>query len=192
MKPSFLAGMKPSFSAGKPSQRVSSVNRAISRELGLKIGGDPMPHLFGLADAGQQREHCFDQPALFSRTATTEFEGRRVARLGVEASIAEQHGARCRDFDRGMEQAVIGIGGSPDPADDLSQVIHRLAALGADSPAMIGNACPSKLLRAATPTHRMDQFHAVVIGEAEQAWLGQEPSAPNPLRLQASKQRDRW
>ena len=129
-------------------------------KVGLEIRLKLMPHLLHVAHHGEHGKDGLDQHPLVALPATAYFQVGRVALLGVESGIAEDHAMAFEGF-------------------------HQRAA---DDPPVVGNALGRPLLPVAPIAHRMDQFDAVGIDHAEQAGLGEEQQSPLPLVAQPPEQ----
>ena len=147
-----------------------------------------MPHLLHVAHHGEHGKDGLDQHPLVALPATAYFQVGRVALLGVEPGVAEDHTMALEGLDQRVEPSVVGVRGCPGPADDLPQVVDRKAQFASDNPTVVGDAGFRPLLRVAAVAHRVDQFDAVGIDHAEQAGLGEEQQRPLPVVAQPPEQ----
>ena len=136
--------------------------------MGLKVFSDAVPHLLGVAGHRQHRQDGLNQHPVVPLAPVADFQVGRVSLGGVETRVREQHRAAVEHVEQGADPSVMGIGGSPDPADDLPEVVNHLAPLGPHDPAVVGDPGVAELLGAVPPAHRVDQLDAVAVHDAQQ------------------------
>lgn len=178
-------GTNPS-SLGVTDQKIESRRHQPDRR--LKIVGEAMPHVLGMADHGQHRQDGLDEHPVVPFATAADLQTGWIAMDRVKTRSREQYGVIVEPVKQRAKSGVVSVGGRPDPAHDFAEMIDHDTPLRADDPAMVGNSGLAELLGAAAPADRMDQFDAIAVHNAQPRELRQEPEGQLPMGLQAAEE----
>ena len=118
-------------------------------EARLKIRPAPMHHFFEVAHDGQHREHGLHEHTVLPRAALTQFEIGGIAFGGMEAGITQDYRPFFKLANQPLKGIIRDIGGGTRPPHDQPPLIEQQTEFAAANPAVIGEAFPADLLRAA-------------------------------------------
>src|SRR5215813_11615736 len=157
------------------------------RQARLKIGPAPMHHLFQMADEREHREHRLHQHPVFPLAALTQFEVAGIPLCSMEASVAQDDHPPIHLLNQPLKRVIRDIGSVTGPPHDQPPLIEQQTEFAPDNPAMIGEAFPADLLRAAALAHGVDQLNAIGVNDAEHGRGGQERPRPVLMGLEETK-----
>src|SRR6266403_4956751 len=143
-------------------------------EAGLKVLPAPVHNFLEVADYRQHREHRLHQHAVLPRTALTQFEVGGITLRRMETGVTQDNHAPIDLANEPLKGVIRDIGRGTRPPHDQPPLVQQQAERAADNPAMIGEAFPADLLRAAALAHRVDQLDPIGVDDAEHRWDGQE------------------
>src|SRR5215813_8888546 len=154
----------------------------------LKIPPAPMHHLLQMADECQHREHRLHEHTILPRAPLTQFEVGRIALRRMEGGITQNNHASVKLLNEPLKRVIGDIGRVTGPPHNQPPLIEQQTEFPPDDPAMIGEAFPADLLRAATFTDGMDQLDPVGVDHPEHGRGGQERPRPVLMGLQKTKE----
>ena len=115
----------------------------------LKIRPAPMHHLLQMADQRQHREHRLHEHTVLPLAPSAQFEVGRIALGGMEGSITQDDHVLLKLSNQPLKAVIRDIGGGTRPPHDQPPLIEQQTEFAAANPAVIGEAFPADLLRAA-------------------------------------------
>ena len=118
------------------------------------------------------------------RATLTQFEVGRITLRGMEASVAQDNHLLFALSNEPLKGIVRHIGRVTCPPDNQSPLIEQQTEFAADNPAVMREAFPADLLRAAALAYRVDQLHPIRVDDAEHRWSSQEDLRPGVMRLE--------
>src|SRR5215471_5316460 len=207
-EPMVLVSDKPSNATGLLQTKLRDRERHETRRVGLeamplnqhiedchgkgqpclKIGPAPMHHLLQMTNEREHREHGLHQHTVFPLPARTQFQVGGIALRGVEAGITQDNHPPIHLLHQPLKGVVRSIGGGTRPSHDQPPLIEEQAEFPPDNPAMIGEAFPADLLRAAALAHGVDQLDPIGVDDPEHGRGGQERPRPVLMGLQETKE----
>src|SRR5215510_9582615 len=199
-KPSSDIGIlqtKLSYREGRETRRIGLEampldehikSRHSEGETGLEICPDAVHHLLEVANERQHREHGLHQHALLPFAALTQFEVARIAFRSMEAGVTQDNHALFNMPNEPWKGVSRDIRGGTRPPHDQPPLIEQQTQFTPDDPAMIVEAFPADLLRAAALAHGVDQLNAIRVDDPQHGRSGQESPRPVVRRPQETKE----
>src|SRR5215471_18988071 len=115
-----------------------------------------MPHLFAMADERQPREHRLHEHPVFPRAPRTPCEVGGIACRRREAGVTQDAHPPIHLLHEPWKGVVRDSGRGTGPPPDHPPLLEQQTEFAADNPAVIREAFPAELLRAAAFTPRME------------------------------------
>jgi hypothetical protein len=118
------------------------------RQARLKVGPDPMHHLFQMADERQHREHCLNEHTVLPLAPRTQFQSGRIALRGMEAGVTQDNHTLLKLPNQPLKGVICDIGRVTRPRHDEAPLVQQETEFPADNPAIIRQAFAADLLGA--------------------------------------------
>ena len=157
-------------------------------QMSFKTAPGQMSHHLAAPYRGHHGEGGFHRHAHVPLSPSADLDVGRVAFGAVKAGIGQDNHPSVVVFQQVSEGLVMNVGGSAVPIGDQAQLVDHDAELAPNDPAVIGLALPARLVEIASRAHRMAQFNAVAVGDAQDGRLGQEVAGPAGLGFQSAEE----
>lgn len=112
----------------------------------------------------------------------------RVALGAVKSGVGQDDHPSVVVLQKVSEGLVVNVGSSAVPIGDQAQLVDHDAELAPNDPAVIGLALATRLVEITPRAHRMAQFNAVAVGDAQDGRLDQELAGPALFGLQPAEE----
>jgi Protein of unknown function (DUF2652) len=137
------------------------------RQARLKIRPAPMHHLFQMADQRQHGEDRLHEHPVLPLPPLTQFEIGRIALGSMEAGITQDDHAAVDLPNQPLKRVICDIGRATVPPHHQAILVQQQTEFTPDNPAMVGQAFPANLLRAAAFAHGVEQLDPIGVDDAQ-------------------------